>query len=79
MKIVEIKKALKSKKKSELEEIILTLYKNIPPKKIAESGIDQIFGLSQVMPIIAIKDTIEAEKIMINNDFTIFSLCTTNL
>ncbi len=73
MKIVEIKKALKSKKKSELEEIILTLYKNIPPKKIAESGIDQIFGLSQVMPIIAIKDTIEAEKKLINEMNTFFS------
>jgi len=73
MNVTEIKKALKSKKKPELEEIILTLYKNIPPKKIAESGIDQIFVLSQVLPKVAIDNTIETEKKLINEINTFYS------
>jgi hypothetical protein len=48
MTITELKKALKPKKKPELENIVLALYKHIPKKIIENEGIDKIFLLQPV-------------------------------
>jgi len=65
MTITELKKVLKSKKKSELEVIVLALYKHIPKKIITDEGIDKIFLLEDVIEPVNMDKIIAKEKQLI--------------
>lgn len=65
MTIAEIKKVVKSKKKSELEELVLTLYKLIPKKIILDEGIDKIFLLKKADEPINYDSKIAKEQVLI--------------
>jgi hypothetical protein len=72
MTVAELKKTLKSKKKSELEEIVMALYKHIPKKKIDDEDIDKIFLLQPVNETQNIKSKLKTElKLILEiNNFT---------
>ncbi|HMP29126.1 MAG TPA: hypothetical protein PKD85_05985 [Saprospiraceae bacterium] len=50
MTVKELKEVIRSKKKKDLEEIVLVLYKNLPKKVITENGIDQIIMMQAAEP-----------------------------
>ncbi len=65
MNVAELKKILKSKKKAELEELVLTLYRHIPMKKIEIEGIDKIFSIEPANINNNIHDNLLNEKALL--------------